>query len=345
MENKDAYKNAGVDIDEGIKAVNFIKERMKKNTSQHLLAGIGGFGGIVDFSQLGVKQPALVSSIDGVGTKTKIASAYGKFQGVGQDIVSHCINDIAVQGATPLFFMDYIGVARLQAELVDNLVAGILDVCHEENCLLLGGETAEMPGVYAENEFDLVGCIVGYIEKERIITGAKIAPGDKIIALPSSGLHTNGYSLARKVLLHDAQLDLNDTPEGLAQPLGDELLIPHRCYGKTIRAVCDQYDIHGIAHITGGGVIDNIPRILPDNTHAVIDASTWTTPPIFKLIQTLGNIDKMEMFRVFNMGIGLVFVVSDQQADDIMSFLSGSGHNPLLIGEIEEGGHTVVIDL
>ncbi|RJP56579.1 MAG: phosphoribosylformylglycinamidine cyclo-ligase [Candidatus Auribacter fodinae] len=340
-DNKATYKAAGVDIDEGIKAVNFIKERMKRTSFQNVLSGIGGFGGIVDFTKLGLKQPALVSSIDGVGTKTKVASAYGKFEGIGRDIVSHCINDIAVQGAAPLFFMDYIGVSHLNAELVDALIAGILSICEEENCILLGGETAEMPGVYAENEFDLVGCIVGYIEKENIITGKDICPGDVIIGLPSSGLHTNGFSLARKVLLDMGKLDLHSTPAGLDRPLGDVLLEPHRCYGKIIRQASGVFNIKGIAHITGGGVIDNIPRILPDTTEAVIDTRTWTTPPIFSLIQSIGAIDEHEMHRVFNMGIGLTLIVPAEQAEDILSFLDDNQQNPVQIGEIRAGQQKV----
>ncbi len=343
-QKKMTYKDAGVDIDEGIKAVNFIKSRMKNSSAKNILSGIGGFGGIVDISGTDIKQPVLVSSIDGVGTKTKVASAYGKYEGIGRDIVSHCINDIAVQGARPLFFMDYIGVAALNASLVDQLIAGILSVCEQEGCVLLGGETAEMPKVYCDNEFDLVGCIVGTMEKNSIVTGKNITAGNVIIGLPSSGLHTNGYSLARKVLLDDAKIPLTQIPDGLDKPLGDILLTPHRCYGRVIQDICSRFTVLGMAHITGGGLYDNLPRVLPCNTDAFIDSSTWPVPPVFRLIQETGNIDTAEMFRVFNMGIGLTLIVDKSQADDIYRFLQDENAQPYIIGEIRTGTKKIIIE-
>ncbi len=338
------YKDAGVDIDEGIKAVNHIKERMKNTVSKNVLSGIGGFGGIIDISNMGYKQPVMVSSADGVGTKVKIASALGKYEGIGRDIVSHCINDIAVQGAKPLFFLDYIGISKLDANLVDKIIAGILSVCKEEDCVLLGGETAEMPNVYCENEFDLVGTIVGIMEKDNIISGKNITEDSVLIGLPSVSLHTNGYSLARKVLLDSDAFKLTDTPDGLTQPLGDELLIPHRCYGKIIQDLCDRFDILGMAHITGGGLIDNLPRVLPSDINAVINTTTWPVLPIFNIIQHTGNIEKHEMFRVFNMGIGLVFIVDKNVSGKICDYLEETNTKHYLIGHLTKGSNKVIIE-
>lgn len=343
IEKKMTYRDAGVDIDEGIKAVDCIKARMKHIVSKNVISGIGGFGGIFDISKPGIKEPALVSSIDGVGTKTKVASAYGKFEGIGRDIVAHCINDIGVQGARPLFFMDYIGVSVLKASLVDKLIAGMLAICQEEDCVLLGGETAEMPAVYCDNEFDLVGCIVGIVDKSAIITGKTIKEGDLIIGLPSSGLHTNGFSLARKVLLDSGAYSLHDIPPGFNQPLGDVLLAPHQCYGKIITKLGEHFSIHGIAHITGGGMIDNIPRVLPASLDAVIDSTSWPVLPVFNLIQDTGNIDKLEMARVFNMGIGITFMVDKNDADQIIRTLKTEKITPYIIGEIHRGSRQVVL--
>ncbi|MDX9702971.1 MAG: phosphoribosylformylglycinamidine cyclo-ligase [Candidatus Auribacterota bacterium] len=341
---KVTYQSAGVNIDEGIKVVGHIKERMKNIVFQNVLSGIGGFGGIIDISATGIKEPVLVSSIDGVGTKTKVAAAHGQYRGVGRDIVAHCVNDIAVQGAKPLFFMDYIGVSRLDALIVDQLIAGILDECTEQGCALLGGETAEMPGVYEYGEFDLVGCIVGIMEKKRIVTGVKIQKSDVIIGLESSGLHTNGFSLARQVLFSDGQLTLGSVPEGFSKPVGDVLLEPHRCYGTIIQALCDSVEVKGMAHITGGGLIENLPRILPDNVDAVIDVSTWETLPIFKLIRKMGPVDAKEMYRVFNMGIGLTVVVDKSQVAGAMDIIKKHNCPAYIIGELAEGNNKVVLN-
>ncbi len=341
---KMTYQSAGVNIDEGMKAVGHIKERMKNLVFKNVLSGIGGFGGILDISNTGIKEPVLVSSIDGVGTKTKVAAAYGKYRGVGRDIVAHCINDIAVQGAKPLFFMDYVGVSELQASLIDQLVAGILDECTGQDCALLGGETAEMPGVYEYGEFDLVGCIIGIMEKSRIITGERIEAGNVLIGLESSGLHTNGFSLARRVLFSDGQLTLNATPEGFDRPVGDVLLEPHRCYSNIIQALCDGVDVKGMAHITGGGLIENLPRVLPKTIDAVIDVKTWNVPPIFKLIQKMGPVDAKEMYRVFNMGVGLTVIVDKAQADAALDIIKKFDCPAYLIGELTEGQNTVVLE-
>lgn len=342
--NKMTYRDAGVDIDEGAKAVEFIKKRMKSFSQKNVLSGIGGFGGIIDISKFGYKEPVLVSSIDGVGTKTKVASVCGKYEGIGEDIVSHCINDIAVQGAKPLFFMDYIGVGKLEANLVDKVIAGILKVCTEEDCILLGGETAEMPDVYFDNEFDIVGCITGIMEKQRIITGKSISADDIVIGLPSTGLHTNGFSLARKVLLGTGKYSVDDVPSELGMSIADALLVPHKCYGKIIHDLCDNFSVHGMAHITGGGMIDNIPRILHNNLDVIIDSSSWPVLPIFKLIEKTGNIDKLEMFRVFNMGIGLTFFVNKNESEQILEFISERNYEPYVIGKLSEGSKKVIIN-
>ncbi|MCD6460525.1 phosphoribosylformylglycinamidine cyclo-ligase [bacterium] len=343
-DKKTTYKDAGVNIDEGLKAVNCIKNRLKNIVQHNVLSGIGGFGGIIDISETGVKKPVLVSSVDGVGTKTKIAAKLGSYKSIGRDIVSHCIDDIAVQGAKPLFFMDYIGVSKLQAQLVDEIIEGVLEVCEEQGCTLLGGETAEMPGVYVEDEFDIVGCIVGIMEKDRIITGKEIRPGNDIIGITSSGLHTNGYSLARKVLFESNAFSFNSEPKELGATVAEELLVPHRCYGGIITALCENFSIKGMAHITGGGFVDNIPRILPDNVSAVIDFDTWPVLPIFNLIQKTGNIDKLEMYRVFNMGIGLAVIVANDATDRALSFINSNGYEAYKIGSLEKGNRKVVFN-
>ena len=343
-DKKMTYKDAGVDIDEGLKAVDCIKKRLSSMVQHNILSGIGGFGGIIDISDTGIKKPVLVSSIDGVGTKTKIAAKWGSYKGVGRDIVSHCIDDIAVQGAKPLFFMDYIGVSKLKSQLVDELIEGVLEVCEEEGCTLLGGETAEMPGVYVEGEFDIVGCIIGIMEKDNIITGKDIKPGHDIIGITSSGLHTNGYSLARKVLFDSNAFSYDSKPEGLDNYIADELLIPHRCYGKIISSLCEKFSVKGMAHITGGGFVDNIPRVLPDNVNAVINLDTWPVLPIFNVIQQTGNIDKFEMYRVFNMGIGLVVIVENNVTEKALEFINSNGYEAYKIGCLEEGTRKVVFN-
>ena len=308
----DAYRAAGVDIDAGNRAVDLIRQAVQSTYGPEVLAGIGAFGGLYDASRLQkVRAPVLVASTDGVGTKTKIATALDRVDGLGEDIVNHCINDILVQGARPLFFLDYVASSRLEPEKVARIVAGAAKACRAAGCALLGGETAEMPGVYSPGEIDLVGTIVGWVERERIIDGSTVVPGDLVLGLASSGLHTNGYSLARRVF---AGIPWETVFPELGLPLGEVLLVPHRSYLSAIEALwAGGVEIKAMAHITGGGFYENIPRVLPPGIGVRLERDAWPVPPIFRLIQQRGAIDEQEMYRVFNMGIGLVLLISPEQ--------------------------------
>jgi len=302
------------------------------------LGDVGFFGGLYEFK--GYHQPVLVSSVDQVGTKTKIAAALGRHDTVGIDIVSHCVNDIFTCGAEPLFFLDYIGMGKMVPEKIEAIVRGLAKACREVGCALIGGETGEMPGLYATPEdYDLVGFIIGVVEKEKIIIGKKIAAGDTIIGLPSSGLHTNGYSLVRRIFGVDQSI-LNTYYPELGRTLGEELLEPHRCYYRRLKPLLPV--IKGMAHITGGGLIDNVPRVLPDGLAAKFDSQAWTMLPIFRLIQKKGNVDRNEMYHVFNMGIGMVIICSTSDADHFTKALPEAK----LIGEVIEqrGKKRVVIE-
>src|SRR5271166_2967979 len=296
-----SYKQAGVNIDEADIAVGSIREMARKTFSKNVLTDIGSFGG--GFLLSGFRQPVLVSSADGVGTKLKIAFLTGRHDTIGEDLVNHCVNDIAVQGATPLFFLDYFAVGKLDAEVAGQVVAGVARGCRNNGCALIGGETAEMPGLYQAGEYDLAGFIVGAVERNAMLTGSSIRPGDVLLGLPSNGLHTNGYSLARKLLFDVARLPLDRT-------LADDLLKVHRSYLKPLRALIDARALKGAAHITGGGITDNTPRILPRGLAARVDVSTWTIPPIFEKLRAIGNIDLADYRRTFNLGIGMIAVVS-----------------------------------
>jgi len=301
------------------------------------LRGPGFFGGLFEFK--GFKQPVLVSSVDGVGTKLKIACALGKHDTIGIDIVNHCVNDILACGAEPLFFLDYIAMGKLVPEQVEAIAQGLAQACREVGCALIGGETAEMPGLYTGEDYDLVGFIIGVVEKERIIMGKTIVAGDAIIGLPSSGLHTNGYSLVRK-LFGETQSVLNTYYPELGRTLGEELLEPHRCYYHQLKPILPV--IKGMAHITGGGLIDNVPRVLPQGVAAQFHSQAWTILPIFQLIQQRGNVAQDEMYRVFNMGVGMVIICSPDNADQIIGALP----EVHIIGEVVEqvGEARVVID-
>ena len=302
-DSKQAYKAAGVDLDAAQKAKELIKPLARSTFTPGVVGDIGFFGGLYQLK--GYKDPVLVSSTDGVGTKLKIASLAGKLDTVGIDIVNHCINDIFVCGADPLFFLDYIGLGKMVPDQVESLVKGMAKACKESGCALIGGETAAMPGLYAPGDFDLVGFIVGAVERKQIIDGSKIAVGDAILALSSSGLHTNGYSLVRKVFKIEEDPSILDRVfDELGRPLGEALLEPHRCYYPILKAVLPR--IKGMAHITGGGLLENIPRVLPKGVAANLDKSAWEVPPLFKLIQGQGKIEDDEMVRVFNMGIGML---------------------------------------
>lgn len=317
---KKAYAQAGVDVDLGNLVKRRIQARVKSTHGPEVLGKIGGFGGLFapDFS--GMREPVLVGSVDGVGTKLKVAFAVGRHDTVGADLVNHCVNDIAVLGARPLFFLDYIGAERLEPRVFDQLLSGFAKACRAAGCALIGGETAQLPDMYHKGEYDLAGCIVGVVDRARMIDGRKIRPGDAVLGLPSNGLHTNGYSLARKVLFEKMRLKTTSKVEGLKHSLGEELLRVHRNYQPAL-AKLPSGMLRGLAHITGGGLIDNLPRVLPADCDAVIDTKSWRVPPIFELLQREGKIDAAEMYQVFNMGIGMAAIVAEKDARHAMAAL------------------------
>ncbi len=329
-----AYAEAGVDIDEMMSGLSAIKRMVGSTSTDGVLSSIGSFGGL--FQSPG-KECSLVASTDGVGTKLKVASMAGIHHTVGQDLVNHCVNDILVQGARPLFFMDYLGTAKLSGTIFKDVVSGLCKACRENGCALLGGETAEMPGLYPEGEYDLVGTIVGAVEKRRLVTGAKIRPGDVIIGLSASGLQTNGFSLARKALFEIAGLTVDDIFPGTRKTVAAVLLDVHRSFLKPVTALMDEVNVRGMAHITGGGLIDNVPRVLPEGCSARIDRSAWKVPEVFEFIASQAEVDDEEMFRVFNMGIGFVVMVRPGDADQAMKILKGYRAKPRCIGRIAEG--------
>jgi phosphoribosylformylglycinamidine cyclo-ligase len=308
-----AYARAGVDVDLGNRLKRNIQRLVKQTHGPQILGKIGGFGGLFRASFRDMRDPILVSSIDGVGTKLKIAVALKKHDTVGADLVNHCVNDIAVVGARPLFFLDYIGCEKLEPRVFDQLLRGFSRACRSAGCALIGGETAQMPGMYRQGEYDLAGCIVGVVDRAKIIDGNKIKSGDIILGLPSNGLHTNGYSLARKILFEKMRLKPSSRLPGSTTILGAELLRVHKNYQPLLAKVPSDL-IKGLAHITGGGLIDNLPRILPKNCDAVIDTNSWRVPSIFQILQQNGNVDLAEMYQVFNMGIGMVAIVSERDA-------------------------------
>jgi phosphoribosylformylglycinamidine cyclo-ligase len=307
VRKKTTYQDAGVNIDEADRAVSLIKRQASKTITPGVLTSIGSFG--AGYSLKGWRDPVLISSADGVGTKLKLAFASGRHDTVGEDLVNHCVNDIAVQGATPLFFLDYFAVGKLDAKVCGDVVKGIARGCKKNNCALIGGETAEMPGMYNAGEYDLAGFIVGAVERNRMITGTEIVPGDVLLGLPSNGLHTNGYSLARRILFENAGHSMDARLPELSATLGDELLKVHKSYLKAIQTLHGLKLLKGAAHITGGGLTDNLPRVLPDSCAASIDLMSWPVPPIFSVLRDLGNIPEDDLRRTFNLGIGMVLVV------------------------------------
>ena len=333
---KVTYKDAGVDIEAGNRFVEMIKPLVKATTRPEVLSDIGGFGGLFSLNKSKYKQPTLVAATDGVGTKLKMAFALDKHDTVGIDLVAMCVNDLVVQGAEPLFFLDYLATGKLAPEKAVEIMKGISEGCQQAGCALLGGETAEMPGMYQEGEYDLAGFSVGVIDREMIVDGSTINTEDQIIGIASSGLHSNGYSLARKILLEKMDLPLDATPTGLTVPLGEALITPTRIYVKSILNLLRDFNIKGIAHITGGGLLENIPRVLPRNCKAIIDCSSWEKPDIFELLRDGGNLDDFEMYRTFNNGIGMVLIVPAAQVEDIMVRLSGLNERAFLIGEIAQ---------
>ena len=322
---KISYKSAGVDIDAGNEAVDRIKNSVQSTFTSNVLDGLGGFGALYDLKPIldNYKNPVMVQSIDGVGTKTIIARKLEKFNTIGIDLLSAAANDILVMGARPLTFLDYIANDKLNPEIIEEIVAGMVAACKETGVSLVGGETAEMPDTYLSGEHDLVGVITGVVEKESIITGESIVPGDSVLGLPSNGLHTNGYSFARKLFFDIGKYDVHDSIPELEKPIGLTLLEPHINYTNHVFAVLDNnIDIKGIAHITGGGLLENIPRILPDNCGVKIQKKVWPTPPVFNVMQHIGKVDENEMYRTFNMGIGMVFIVDSSKIHIVKNALN-----------------------
>ena len=327
------YKASGVDIDAGNETVRRIRTLARSTFTPGVLSDIGSFGGLFRLDAASYRDAVLVSSADGVGTKLKVAFMAGRHDTVGVDLVNHCVNDILVQGAEPLFFLDYLATGRLSPDVAESVIKGMATACRENSCALLGGETAEMPGFYADGEYDLAGFIVGVAERERLITGRGIQPGDRLVGVPSSGLHTNGYSLARRIAFELLGLRVDSLVPDLGRTVADAFLEPHRSYLAMIRPLLDR--VKGMAHITGGGITDNLPRVLPHGTAALVDTSAWEVPPIFQWLQQAGRVPADDMRRTFNMGIGMILVVGKERADAALEELAArGGRDARMIGEI-----------
>lgn len=339
-----AYRDAGVDIDAQEEALRRIKKQVRSTFTSGVLSDLGSFGGLFRPDLAGLREPLLVASADGVGTKLMVARMAGDYSTVGRDLVNHCVNDILVQGARPLFFLDYVGAGVLEPEAMEQLVGGVVDGCRENGCALLGGETAEMPGFYRKGDYELVGFILGLVDRPLLLDSSRVVPGDLLIGLPSTGLHTNGYSLARKVLFDRLGLAVTDRVPGSERLVGDLLLEVHRTYLPAVGPLLTHKGLHALAHVTGGGLTDNLPRVLPGGTRAEIRLGTWEIPEIFHLLQEHGDVATEEMFRVFNMGVGMVLVVDPNEAGEILRQLRGSGAGPFPIGTVQEGGAGVVYD-
>ncbi|MDL1963071.1 MAG: phosphoribosylformylglycinamidine cyclo-ligase [Deltaproteobacteria bacterium] len=330
------YADAGVDIDKANALVDKIKEIAKQTPRTGVIGEIGGFGGLFSLNIAGMERPVLVSSTDGVGTKLKIAFMMDKHNTVGIDLVAMCVNDIAVQGAKPLFFLDYLATGKLKTDTVTEIIKGIAEGCRQAACALTGGETAELPGFYSNNEYDLAGFAVGIVDNSKIIDGSEIHVGNKIVGIASSGLHSNGYSLVRKICFDILKLKIDSYVPELSKVLGDELIIPTRIYSNIIYRIYRDLPILGLAHITGGGIIDNILRIIPKSCNVVIRKGSWDVPPVFTFLQQAGKISEEEMLRTFNNGIGMIAVLSEEVAQDVLERLSAIGEKSYIIGEIVE---------
>ncbi len=337
-----SYAEAGVNIGEADRAVARIKKLARRTFHRHVLTDVGTFGAVYSLGGLKSKRPVLVSSADGVGTKLKVAFATGIHDTVGRDLVNHCVNDIAVQGATPLFFMDYLAVGRLDAEVAEQIVVGLAEACRENGCALIGGETAEMPGFYAEGEYDLAGFIVGEAERTKILDGRAIRAGDVLLALPSTGLHTNGYSLARKLLFEVAGYGPGTFLPDLGIKVGEELLKVHRSYLAPIRLLHHEGMLRGAAHITGGGITGNTPRMLPKGLSARLRRGSWPVLPIFDFLRRIGNVEEEEMLRTFNMGIGMILAIARRAETQAMRALASIREPAYVIGEVVRGNRSVV---
>lgn len=337
----DAYKQAGVDIAAGNEAVERMKKHVQRTIRPEVLGGLGGFGGLFGLNASKYKEPVLVSGTDGVGTKLKLAFAMDKHDTIGIDAVAMCVNDIVVQGAEPLFFLDYLACDKVVPEKIEAIVAGIAEGCVQSGCALIGGETAEMPGMYSEGEYDIAGFSVGVVDRGRMIDGSAIRPGDAVIGLASSGVHSNGFSLVRRLLLEQKGLKLTDELAELGGRLGDVLLTPTRIYVKQVLAMMEKLELRGLVHITGGGFIENIPRVLPEGAGVEIAYGSWPILPVFGLLQREGAISNNDMFRTFNMGIGMVVVVPAAQADEALAIAASLGEQAYRIGTVTAGSREV----
>jgi len=340
MENKLTYKDSGVDVHSGYETVRLIKDYVKKTYTKGVMSDIGGFGGMFAIDKDEYEEPVLVSGTDGVGTKLMIAFMADKHDTIGEDAVAMCVNDVICQGAKPLFFLDYIATGKLEPKKAADIVKGVSEGCIKAGCALIGGETAEMPGLYGSEEYDIAGFCVGIVDKKKIIDGSEIVEEDVLIGIPSSGIHSNGYSLVRKVFFDRKNYDINQYVEELGCTLGEELLTPTRIYPKLILDLISKFKIKGMSNITGGGFYENIPRMFPEGISADIDTANINVPPVFKLIQKEGNIDMDEMYSTFNMGIGIVAAVGKDIAEDVINYLKDKGEAPVIIGRTvkREGG-------
>lgn len=339
------YRAAGVDIDAAGRALRAVLPAIRETQGEAVIGGIGGFGALYDASFPGISRPLLVASVDGVGTKTKVAQMVGAYEGLGHDIVNHCVNDILCQGARPLFFLDYFGCSRLPGLVFEKILRGMSAACLENGCSLVGGETAEMPGVYVEDEFDVVGSIVGVVDADKKLPRGKVQPGDLVIGLASAGLHTNGFTLARRALFEMGGLSVRDAmPLGAeGETIGDALLRPHLSYLSAVLPLVEEGVVHAAAHVTGGGLYDNLPRVLPSDIRVLIDRGAWEVPPLFRLIQELGGVPQAEMYRAFNMGVGMVLFVPRAEAAEVARRCEAAGRPAAVIGELQAGASEVQI--
>ncbi|MBO4991006.1 MAG: phosphoribosylformylglycinamidine cyclo-ligase [Firmicutes bacterium] len=338
------YKDAGVDTKEGERAVSLMKEHVKKTFNANVLTGLGSFGSLFRLPCEGMKEPVLVAGTDGVGTKLKIAFLTDRHDTVGQDCVAMCVNDVLCQGATPLFFLDYIATGKVTAEKIADIVKGVADGCVIGQCALVGGETAEMPDFYGEDEYDMAGFCVGLVDRERMIDGSRIQEGDVIIGIPSSGIHSNGYSLVRKIFFDRLGLKVTDYVEELGETVGEALLRPTKIYTKAVTSVLSRMDVNGIVHITGGGFYENIPRIIPEGLGVEIHEGTWKVPAIFPFMQKAANVEREDMFATFNMGVGMMMMVAPDKVEEAMGYLREAGEEPSIIGKIVKGNGVTVCE-
>ena len=340
---KMTYRDAGVDIDAGNESVSLIKDSVRATYRPEVLGDLGGFGGLFALRAQDYREPVLVSGTDGVGTKLRLAFLLNRHDTIGQDAVAMCVNDILVQGAEPLFFLDYLAVGKLEPTQVADVVSGVARACKESGCALIGGETAEMAGFYPVGEYDIAGFAVGVVERERLITSARVKAGDVLLGLPSSGVHSNGYSLVRKIVFEHKGFHGDEYMEELGHTIGEELLTPTRLYPQVCLPLIRDFDLHGMVHITGGGFYENIPRALPEGMGAEVNAATWEMPAVFRLLQEWGNVDWAEMYRTFNMGIGMVLIASEEEAARIEARLDAQHEAVFRIGRVTEGAHEAMI--